>query len=471
MAQLQQNGAALSAQDKIDVRTGLDLGSAALLNAPTSGNATSGEAVKGDDTRLSNARTPTAHAHVISDVTGLQTALNSAVPLAQKGAADGVATLDGAGKLPQSQLPAIALVEYLGAAANQVAMLALTGQAGDWCTRTDLGTNWIITGSTPSQLSSWTALSYPASPVTSVAGRTGAVVLSAADVSGLGSSATTPASAYATAAQGAKADTAAQIAGDLSGTAATPVVSKINGVAVTGTPTSGQVPVATSGTAASWQTPSGGGLPTGVTSPGDGALDYSTGTLVASRPSVNVSQTWNNAAVPFSADVVNITDTASAAASTLLDRRVGGVSRFSVNKNGGISVPYNPSFRPYSSTSGANGFQLYSGGPGVQIERGDSAHVAQFFSSDPACFLVNGVGFGPVGGSRQVTATYDGANIWAQRNGTAAQESRVYGTFTDTSNYRRLSRGMSASGAGFLRSEGLGTGASGNQLYLGALRI
>jgi hypothetical protein len=31
---------------------------------------------------------------------------------------------------------------------------------------------------------------------------------------------------------------------------------KINGVAVTGTPTTGQVPTATSGTAATWQTPS-----------------------------------------------------------------------------------------------------------------------------------------------------------------------------------------------------------------------
>lgn len=43
--------------------------------------------------------------------------------------------------------------------------------------------------------------------------------------------------------------------GDLSGTLPNPTVAKVNGVAVTGTPTAGQVPTATSGTGASWQTP------------------------------------------------------------------------------------------------------------------------------------------------------------------------------------------------------------------------
>lgn len=43
-------------------RTNLGLGTAATLNAPASGNAAAGEMVKGSDTRLTDSRTPTAHA-------------------------------------------------------------------------------------------------------------------------------------------------------------------------------------------------------------------------------------------------------------------------------------------------------------------------------------------------------------------------------------------------------------------------
>jgi hypothetical protein len=52
------------------------LGSASALDAPTTGDALSTEVVKGNDSRLTNDRTPLAHTHAILDVSGLQTALD-----------------------------------------------------------------------------------------------------------------------------------------------------------------------------------------------------------------------------------------------------------------------------------------------------------------------------------------------------------------------------------------------------------
>lgn len=191
------------------------------------------------DSRLSDARTPTAHNHAASavtsgtfddariaasNVTQHQAALSitesqisdlgTYQPTSAKGQANGYASLDGNGLLPVSQLPPIAISEKLADAADQTAMLALSGQKGDWTIRTDTGTVWIISGDDPTQLSDWTQVSYPASPVTTVAGRTGDVLLSTSDISGLGTAALESTTAFATAAQGDLADSALQ-AGDI----------------------------------------------------------------------------------------------------------------------------------------------------------------------------------------------------------------------------------------------------------------
>jgi hypothetical protein len=122
-----------------------------------------------------------AHTHAQSDVTGLTTALTAKADVT---ALVTKADLVG-GTVPQSQIPAIAITDFLGAVANQSAMLALTGQRGDWCMRSDTGTNWQLIADDASQLGNWREHTYPASPVSSVAGRTGTVVLARGDV-GLG---------------------------------------------------------------------------------------------------------------------------------------------------------------------------------------------------------------------------------------------------------------------------------------------
>lgn len=112
---------------------------------------------------------PAPHTHPISEVVDLSTTLATKADLS-------------GGKLVSSQLPAIAISEFLGSVANQSAMLSLVGQVGDWCIRTDEEKAYVITGEDPTQLESWTAIVTPASPVTSVNGQIGEVVLGKSDI-------------------------------------------------------------------------------------------------------------------------------------------------------------------------------------------------------------------------------------------------------------------------------------------------
>lgn len=60
--------------------------------------------------------------------------------------------------------------------------------------------------------------------------------------------------------------------------------------------------------------------------------------------------TWNSGGTTFTADFQNITDTASAAASLVLDRQVGGVSQLKVTKAGVTTIGNNVTFTPLSGT-------------------------------------------------------------------------------------------------------------------------
>jgi hypothetical protein len=67
------------------------------------------------------------------------------------------------------------------------------------------------------------------------------------------------------------------------------------------------------------------------------ALTLTGATVTTSQPVLNLSQTWNDGAVPFTGMVFNAagsSGTNSAAGSLLLDLQVGGASKFSVNKSG-----------------------------------------------------------------------------------------------------------------------------------------
>jgi hypothetical protein len=122
---------------------------------------------------------------------------NKPISTATQAALDLKADLIG-GVVPNSQLPSLAVTEYLGDVASEAALLTLNGERGDWAIRTDTGSTWIITTDGGSNISDWTELATPADAVTSVNGYTGTVVLGPSDVGA------------ATAAQGGLADSAVQ---------------------------------------------------------------------------------------------------------------------------------------------------------------------------------------------------------------------------------------------------------------------
>ena len=114
--------------------------------------------------------------------TEIDAALSNKLNSAEKGAVSGVATLGSDGKIPASQLPAIAIKDTF-TVASQAAMLALTAQRGDMAIRTDSGRTYVLASDTPTTLADWKEITAASSaPVTSVAGRTGAITLTKADV-------------------------------------------------------------------------------------------------------------------------------------------------------------------------------------------------------------------------------------------------------------------------------------------------
>lgn len=121
------------------------------------------------------------------------------------------------------------------------------------------------------------------------------------------------------------------------------------------------------------------------------------GTFTTSTPVLDLSQTWNAGGVTFTGMKLNVTDTASASGSRLIDLQVGGVSQIFGTKMGAFV------------TTGS----INSGGN---------------------MRLTTDAGVYSIGASSDVILNRDAANTLALRNGTAAQTFNVYNTYTDASN-------------------------------------
>lgn len=139
-------------------------------------------------------------------------------------------------------------------------------------------------------------------------------------------------------------------------------------------------------------------------------LAISTGAITADAPLLDLAATWNAGAVTFTGVKFNVTDTASASGSLLMDLQVGGTSKFKFHKNGALVV---------AASSGINSSGYIGAWTAGQIGFTNAANWTDSAALD-------------------TYLSRDAAGTMALRNGTSAQMLRVYGT-TDvsTTNYER----------------------------------
>jgi len=93
-----------------------------------------------------------------------------------------------------------------------------------------------------------------------------------------------------------------------------------------------------------------------------GQIIANTGTITTSQPAIDLSQTWNNAAITFTGLKFNVTSTASNSGSLIADFQIGGTSTIRFQRGGSISIT-DLGFGDYSFRStGATPFRADTAG-------------------------------------------------------------------------------------------------------------
>ena len=208
-------------------------------------------------------------------------------------------------------------------------------------------------------------------------------------------------------------------------------------------------------------------------------LKQDSGTLTASAPALDLTQTWNNSGVTFTGMKFNAISTDSASGSLLMDLQVGGASKASVTKSGKILATN------ISTTSPGLSF-LSRPATGLSIDDtlgGSDAYLHQVVNGTIVTaargnigfqIVVGNLAFGSAVGAPDLVLARDTANTLAQRRTSAGgtdypQTFRIYNKYTDASNYERgfvrwnsdtLEIGSEKGGSGTLRSVSIMYGAT-----------
>ena len=177
----------------------------------------------------------------------------------------------------------------------------------------------------------------------------------------------------------------------------------------------------------------------------------------------SLTDTWNNGATTFTGIGLNVTDSASAAGSLLLNLQVGGVSRFSVLKGSATTTTIRLASNGGNADITAVGNTLDIGTVTANHDVALPGATFQRLGAGGGVF----VGTGALANSPALYGSVQEANhTLAQRNGTNAQTLRVYNTFTDAANYERISFGWSAN-VFTIGRESAGTGVARNMQLVG----
>jgi hypothetical protein len=175
-------------------------------------------------------------------------------------------------------------------------------------------------------------------------------------------------------------------------------------------------------------------------------VDLGGGTVTADDPVLDLTQTWNNAAVTFNGIKLDVTQTAFSTSSLLALFRVGGADKLGIWSDGlGLYIPSGSFSVSTSKVSGGTGRVAILNTSGA-IVRSGSRYGWSSGATDTS-------------GAADLALYRDAAANLAQRNGTNAQTFRVYNTYTDASNYERVNLTWS-SNVCYLKPDSLGTGSA-----------
>lgn len=197
------------------------------------------------------------------------------------------------------------------------------------------------------------------------------------------------------------------------------------------------------------------------------AVDIAPETLTgsAATSSLSIAQTWSTTGTPTAIDL-NVTDTASNAASLLFRARVGGTNQATIGKNGVFgSRTFTFGEDPNQS---ATFFASAAGQPVFGVRASARLYIQAATNIEWGGTSVS---------AGDLVLARDAANTLAQRNGVNAQAFNIYNTYTDASNYERgfvrwstnvLTIGTEAAGTGSSRPVSIITNNSTITLNVGS---